>query len=76
MSNLFGIGKSTACTITLQVCKSIMEVLFKRYIRLPTVPEVEDEITGFYNLAGFPQVVGVVDGCHVPIMAPHYNKED
>ena len=38
--------------------------------------EVEDEIAGFYNLAGFPQVVGAVDGYHVPIMAPQENKED
>ena len=53
-----------------------MEVMFKSYVQLPTVHEVEDEIAGFYNLAGFPQVVGAVDGCHVPIMAPHENKED
>ena len=68
--NLFGIGKSTECTSSIQVCKSIMEVMLKGYVWLPAVHEVEDEIAGFYNLAGFPQVVGAVDGCHVPIMAP------
>ena len=74
--NLFGIGKSTECTNSIQVCKSIMEVMLKGYVRLPAVHEVEDEIAGFYNLARFPQVVGAVDGCHVPIMAPQENKED
>ncbi|XP_052260338.1 putative nuclease HARBI1 [Dreissena polymorpha] len=30
----------------------------------------------FYNIAGFPQVVGVVDGTHIRIQAPSANEDD
>ena len=35
VSHLFGIGCSTACTVTNQVCRAIVQHLLKRYIRLP-----------------------------------------
>ena len=30
----------------------------------------------FSDRAGFPQIVGCVDGCHIPIKAPQSNPED
>jgi len=30
----------------------------------------------FSDRAGFPQTVGCVDGCHIPIKAPQRNPED
>ena len=35
VSNLFGVDKSTVCQIVLEVCSSIVEVLFKRLVHLP-----------------------------------------
>ena len=34
VSNLFGVGKSTVCPIVLEVCRAIVEFLFKRLIHL------------------------------------------
>lgn len=77
VSNLFGVGKSTVCQIVLEVCSSIVEVLFKRLVHLPvTRQDIETEIAAFFKRAGFPQVVGAVDGCHVAILAPNENPAD
>lgn len=60
LGNLFGIGKSTAWKIATDTCKCIVENLLSKYIRLPTNEEVQDEMDGFYDIAGFPQVVGKI----------------
>ena len=76
-SNLFGVGKSTVCQIVLEVCSFIVEVLFKRLVHLPvTRQDIETEVAAFFKHAGFPQVVGAVDGCHVAILAPNENPAD
>ena len=58
VSNLFGVGKSTVCEIVLEVCSSIVEVLFKRLVHLPvTRQDIETEVAAFFKRAAFPQVV-------------------
>ena len=48
-----------------------MRILLPRFIYvLQNGQEVKDMINGFESRAGFPQVVGTVDGCHVPIIGP------
>ena len=77
VANLFGVGKSTVCTIVKEVCLCIINVLLPRFIRLPNGrQEIDEEIEGFWRRAGFPQVIGAVDGCHIAIIAPEENAED
>ena len=77
VSNLFGVGKSTACQIVLKVCSPIVEVLFKRLVHLPVArQDIETEVAAFFKRAGFPQVVGALDGCHIAILAPNENLAD
>ena len=77
VSNLFGVGKSTVCQIVLEVCSFIVEVLFKRLVHLPvTRQDIETEVAAFFKRAGFPQVVGAVDGYHFAILAPNENPAD
>lgn len=61
--------KSTIC----RTASSVMEVIASRiseFIALPT-PEEEDEIArGFFKIAGFPGVRGVIDGSHFEIRRP------
>jgi hypothetical protein len=41
------------------------------FIKWPQTPEKLNSIkNGFYQKAGFPNVVGCIDGTHVPIQAP------
>ncbi|XP_068697573.1 putative nuclease HARBI1 [Montipora foliosa] len=77
VANLFGIRKSTVCEIVVEVCEAIVEVLQPRYIRLPqNAQEIRQRIDEFSDRAGFPQTVGCLDGCHIPIPAPQNNPED
>jgi len=48
-----------------------------RFIQFPTDPAVLKVISkGFYDFAGFPNVVGIVDGTQIPIYKPHKNAEN
>ncbi|KAK3721649.1 hypothetical protein QZH41_003672 [Actinostola sp. cb2023] len=77
VASTFGIGKSTAVTITNDVIDSIVE--FREYwIKFPrTIQETAESINIFSDEANspLPQVVGAVDGCQIPIKAPIQNKE-
>ena len=72
----FGLGKSTAKVI----CQEFEEALCRNkdlFIRFPyTADEVQAVMNDFEEEYHFPQIVGVVDGCHIEINAPPENKED
>ena len=77
IGNLFGIGKSTVCTIVKQVCEVLAGILLPQYIFSPqNQQEVQDQIDGIRDRAGFPQVVAALGSCHVPIIAPLQSPED
>lgn len=76
ISHLFGVGISTACVIVHEVCKAIVDVLLKRYIRHPTGPQAMEVVRGFEQRWGFPQCFGVIDGLHIPIIAPKDSHTD
>ena len=76
ISHLFGVGISTACVIVHEVCRAIVDVLLKRYIRIPTGPQAMDIVRGFEHQWGFPQCFGAIDGSHIPIIAPKDSHAD
>ena len=73
ISQLFGLGRSTACEIFHECCSIIAEKL------LPSNSlgeELKEIIEGFKSSWGFPQVVGAVDDSHIPITRPVHNQAD
>nr|XP_047139119.1 protein ALP1-like [Hydra vulgaris] len=54
VSSLFGIGKSTANLIVHEFINAVNDILLPKYVKFPF----------------FPQCVGAVNGCHIPISAP------
>lgn len=40
ISQLFGLGRSTVCTIVLKTCNAIIEILLPKYVRMPKVNHV------------------------------------
>ena len=70
LGHLFGIGRSTACLITKEVCEAVVEHLMPKYIRLPQGEDFRQVVDGFHDRWGFPQVGGAIDGSHIPIVAP------
>ena len=77
IAQLFGLGRSTVCTIVLETCKAITEVLLPRYVKIPQGELCKEAIDGFDRL-GFPRAL---DGTHIPIIRPvedatdYYNRK-
>ncbi|XP_071487649.1 putative nuclease HARBI1 [Diadema antillarum] len=45
------------------------------YVRLPPQDDLNQNKDRFYRKAGFPGVVGLIDGTHIKIQAPHENED-
>ena len=76
ITNLFGLGRSTVCSIVHTVCKQIVRNLLKTYINLPKRDETRRIIQKFESVSGFPQAVATIDCCHIRLKAPNKNPED
>ena len=76
ISVLFGLGISTVCTIVQWICAAIAIHLLPRYICIPSERNPRTIINVFETLWGFPQVVGAVDGSHIPILKPQGSPSD
>ena len=64
------IDRSTVSRINARVLPLIAS-LREQHIRMPsTAEEIADTKLGFQSIAGFPQVIGCIDGSHVPIQSP------
>lgn len=74
ISQLFGVGLSTCCTITQEVVTAINVVMKPLYIKHPSAAEFRQIIQGFRDKWRFPQVAGVIDGTHIKIRAPPDNS--
>lgn len=75
ISCLFGVGLSTVCKIVRQVTDALVNILYQRFISLPTGQRLDDTIAGF-GARGYPQCAGVIDATHIPIVAPREKAAD
>ncbi|CAM5160762.1 unnamed protein product, partial [Natator depressus] len=66
VANQFGVAKSTVGVVLMQVCRAINRILLRRTM---TLGNVGDIVAGFAQM-GFPNCGGVIDGTHIPILAP------
>lgn len=72
----FGVGRCTAMNIKDEFCEVLISQAH-RFIRFPrTQAETRKCIQDFENISTFPQVVGALDGSHIPISAPTENAND
>ena len=76
LSHLFGVARSTVCTILHETCAAIATALMSTYIKFPTGQSLQNVIEGFELKWGFPQCMGAIDGSHIPICAPELNHTD
>ncbi|KAM4537641.1 uncharacterized protein V3H82_023434 [Fundulus diaphanus] len=76
ISQLFGVGISTACSVTQQVVLAINRVMKTLYIKTPSEAELMVIVQGFRDRWRLPQVAGAIDGTHIGIIAPAQDPTD
>ena len=64
------------CEIVHETCHCIVDTVLKEYIRFPSGNSLQGVVDDFKSKWGVPQCVGAIDGCHVPISAPHHLHTD
>jgi len=69
LASLFGLGRSTVCTVVLDTCHAIQKLL-PRYVYMPKDERLRDIVEGFDACWRFPQTAGAIDGTHIPILRP------
>lgn len=69
IGDAFGVTASTVCN-ELHLVVKILCNLRARYIVWPTENECRIVEQQFRERAGFPGVIGAIDGCHVKVLAP------
>ncbi|XP_013786605.1 protein ALP1-like [Limulus polyphemus] len=75
MSERFTISKSTAHAICRRVNEAIQKTLMPELITWPREDGIQDIKNGFSQLSRLPNIIGALDGIHIPIRAPKANKE-
>jgi nuclease HARBI1 len=67
IGDTYGICQKSVSNIVSQVCKAISRRAHE-FIKFPrTENEIRATMSGFYSVAHFPSVVGLVDGTHIEI---------
>lgn len=70
LSDNFGVSKSAVCDTVAEVSYLIALKLKERYIRMPmNEAEIRNAKAKFYRIAGFPLVIGAIDGTNVRIQS-------
>ena len=67
-----GISQQTVSKVISDTVNALSDItILSQFIRFPLTPvETQRKKAEFVQIAGFPEVIGVIDGTHVRIMAP------
>ena len=76
LSALFGLGRSTVCTIVIETSHTIASRLLPQYVQIPQGERLKEIVEGFETYWGFPQAAGAIDGTHIPIIRPDESASD
>ncbi|KYM98832.1 Putative nuclease HARBI1, partial [Cyphomyrmex costatus] len=76
VGNIFGVHKSTVKKCFYKVIKAINNIMALIYIKMPNQAESEYIATQFENVSHIPQIIGCIDGTHIPITASEEGYRD
>ena len=77
IANAFGISRCTVGQIIQEICMFLTKNIGPELIKFPeTKEDVSIEISAFLQRFGLPQVIGCIDGTHIPIKQPVENTHD
>lgn len=69
---MHGISKSTVCRNIHRICELISNLLLPIYVRWPITSRIVER--DFFNIAGFPNVKGIIDGTLIHIDSPSIDE--
>lgn len=69
----FGVSRASVSRIVHRVSK-VLSLNLHRFVKFPNEEHIDETVLSFHNLAGFPNVIGCVDGCQVAIKKPSRNE--
>lgn len=77
IADLYGISVAAAQKIVIEFCDAIHKSgLHDLYIKWPSSMRMRSLSQEFQALQGIPNVIGAIDGSHIPIIAPRRHHED
>ncbi|CAJ1087321.1 protein ALP1-like [Xyrichtys novacula] len=76
VSNQFGIHKSTVKKFTYMFCQGMLKGPIKELIQMPNEEEASEIATRFEAAHFIPQIMGLIDGTHIPILPPSDGFKD
>lgn len=76
VSNVFGFSPASVFNFVHSVVRAVVKNLTPSHIKMPNQTEAEVISQEFYKNNGFPQIIGCIDGSHIPITAPMDGAKD
>uniref|UniRef100_A0A8C6T436 DDE Tnp4 domain-containing protein n=1 Tax=Neogobius melanostomus TaxID=47308 RepID=A0A8C6T436_9GOBI len=76
VANQFGISKSSVKKFVYLFCKSMVQGPIKQLIRAPTDEEAGEIARRFEASHHIPQIMGLIDGTHIPVLPPSDGYKD
>uniref|UniRef100_A0A8C7WXN8 DDE Tnp4 domain-containing protein n=1 Tax=Oryzias sinensis TaxID=183150 RepID=A0A8C7WXN8_9TELE len=76
VANQFGISRSSVKKFVYMFCKGMVQGPIKQLIRTPTETEAEEIARRFEQSHNIPQIMGLLDGTHIPILPPSDGYKD
>ncbi len=70
VSHIFGVGLTTVFNCVKDFCDTVNKVLLPVHIKFPDARKLVEMASFFEQRWRVPQCVGVIDGSHIPIIAP------
>lgn len=76
VGNVFGIHKSTVKKCLFRVVNAINDLMMRNYLHMPDLYEASEIAINFEKISCIPQIIGCIDGTHIPILAPSEGYRD
>ncbi|KAE8748732.1 hypothetical protein FOCC_FOCC004535 [Frankliniella occidentalis] len=76
VGNQFGVHKSTVHNCLYAFCIAVNDELGAEHIRMPDEAEATIIANQFEAITNIPQIIGAIDGSHIPITGPETGRAD